>query len=905
MTTATVHIDGRDYRVDATQNLLHACLSLGFDLPYFCWHPAMGSVGACRQCAVKQFRDEHDTHGKIVMACMTPAEEGTRISIEDKDAHEFRASVIEWLMVNHPHDCPVCDEGGECHLQDMTVMTGHDYRRYRFTKRTHRNQDLGPFINHEMNRCIQCYRCVRFYRDHAGGRDFDVFGCHDDVYFGRHTDGALENEFSGNLIEVCPTGVFDDKTLARHYTRKWDLQTSPSVCVHCAVGCNTIPGERYGELRRIRNRYHNDVNGYFLCDRGRFGYEFVNSPARVRAPLERRHKDAAPAATTDAAVRSRLAQLCALPSRTVGIGSPRASLESNFALRTLVGADRFCLGVSERERRLLLLALALLRDGWARAASVHDVETADAAFVLGEDVPNAAPRLALALRQLVRQAPMEISDGLGIPRWNDAAVREAIQHERGPLFLATSGETRIDEIATAVHRAAPDDLARLGFAVAQALDPEAPRIEVGDGVRALAGRIATALVTAARPIVIAGTTAGSEPLLQAAANVAHALVARGRDARLALVLPECNSLGVAMMGGASLEAALETLRRGEADTLVIVENDLFRRVDERTAHALLGAARHVVVVDEVETQTTHYGDILLPAATFAETSGTLVSSEGRAQRFFDTFVPAGDVRPSWRWIAEILDACARNEGWTSLDEVLAALARTMPELARVVDAAPPARFREVGQRIPRQPHRYSGRTAMLAELTVHEPPPPSDADAPLAHSMEGYPCQAPSSLVPLFWSPGWNSVQALNRFQEEVGGPLRGGEAGVRLLEASGAMPYFLEAPPPFATRAGQWLIVPSYSLFGSEELSMLSPGIAERAPAPHVALNPDDAGTLRLAPEARVVVTLAEGTWTVALRVSSAIPRGVAGLSVGLPQVRGVALPAWGTLEAAPPGEA
>src|SRR5690348_9062982 len=350
----TIYIDGEAREANEKQNLLHACLTLGLDLPYFCWHPAMGSVGACRQCAVKQFRDEHDTHGKIVMACMTPAADGTRISIADQDARDFRASVIEWLMVNHPHDCPVCDEGGECHLQDMTVMTGHDYRRYRFTKRTFRNQDLGPFVNHEMNRCIQCYRCVRFYRDYAGGRDFDVFGSHDDVYFGRHTDGPLENGFSGNLIEVCPTGVFDDKTLKRHYTRKWDLQTSPSVCVHCAVGCNTIPGERYGELRRIRNRYHHEVNGYFLCDRGRFGYEFVNSPVRVRAPLERRHKDAVPAATTVAAVRQRLAQLCALPSRTVGIGSPRASLESNFALRTLVGADRFCLGVSERERRLLL-----------------------------------------------------------------------------------------------------------------------------------------------------------------------------------------------------------------------------------------------------------------------------------------------------------------------------------------------------------------------------------------------------------------------------------------------------------------------------------------------------------------------------------------------------------------------
>ncbi|MEP6891704.1 MAG: 2Fe-2S iron-sulfur cluster-binding protein, partial [Nitrospirota bacterium] len=161
-----IMIDDRLYEVPPQKNLLETCLSLGFNLPYFCWHPALGSVGACRQCAVKQFKDEHDQTGRLVMACMTAASDGTRISLDDPEAKAFRATVIEWLMANHPHDCPVCDEGGECHLQDMTVMTGHTYRRYQFKKRTFRNQDLGPFITHEMNRCIQCYRCVRFYRDY-------------------------------------------------------------------------------------------------------------------------------------------------------------------------------------------------------------------------------------------------------------------------------------------------------------------------------------------------------------------------------------------------------------------------------------------------------------------------------------------------------------------------------------------------------------------------------------------------------------------------------------------------------------------------------------------------------------------------------------------------------------------
>ena len=291
LTMATIHVDGKEYEVDGADNLLQACLSLGLDIPYFCWHPALGSVGACRQCAVKQYQNAEDTRGRLVMSCMTPASDGTFISIDDGEAKQFRESVVEWLMTNHPHDCPVCEEGGNCHLQDMTVMTGHSFRRYRFTKRTHNNQELGPFISHEMNRCIACYRCVRYYKDYADGTDFGVYGAHDNVYFGRPESGTLESEFSGNLVEVCPTGVFTDKTHSERYNRKWDMQFAPSICQQCSIGCNTSPGERYGELRRIENRYNGSVNHYFLCDRGRFGYGYVNQKDRPRQPQQLRGDD--------------------------------------------------------------------------------------------------------------------------------------------------------------------------------------------------------------------------------------------------------------------------------------------------------------------------------------------------------------------------------------------------------------------------------------------------------------------------------------------------------------------------------------------------------------------------------------------------------------------------------------
>ena len=858
----TIYIDNKPFQVKEGQNLLQACLSLGFDLPYFCWHPAMHSVGACRQCAIKLFKDDKDTRGRIVMSCMTPVAEGLRLSIDDPEAKAFRAGVIEWLMLNHPHDCPVCDEGGECHLQDMTVMTGHNYRRTRFKKRTHRNQYLGPFVNHEMNRCIQCYRCVRFYRDYAGGRDFNVFSCHDSVYFGRHEEGALESEFSGNLVEVCPTGVFTDKTLKQHYTRKWDLQTAPSLCVHCGIGCNTIAGERYGTLRRILNRYNHEINGYFLCDRGRFGYEFVNSGKRIRKPLKKSPSPTPPiqgGATSSPLVgedmrsggyagqepvskESALKHISDILSKTkkiVGIGSPRASLEANFALRTLVGADNFYSGMSVKDHRLVSLAIDILQKGPARTPSLHDIEMADAVLVLGEDLTNTAPMLALALRRSVQNQPVESVEKKRIPAWDDNAVRHMVQDKKGPLYLAAITSTKLDNIAAKTYHAPPDDIARLGFAVAHELDPEATSAtDISDDAQALAREIAAALKSAKRPLIISGTGCQSEAVIQSAANVAWALCASGKPAEIGYAVHECNTMGLGLMSGKSLEELLKSpspLRGAGADeraeTVIILENDLYRRADEKTVDDFLDRAEHVIVLDHLINPTSSKGELTLPAGTFAEANGTLVNNEGRAQRFFQVFTPDHDIQDSWKWIRDILAQSGRSEAveWKNLDNITRAMSAALPVFKPVQDIAPNADFRISGQKVPRQPHRYSGRTAMLANITVHEPKPPEDPDTPLSFSMEGYGGQPPAPLIPRFWSPGWNSVQALNKFQQEVGGPLKGGDPGKRLIEPKQdtGPKYFLNIPSPSNVKPGEGSL-PGYSIFGSDELSSYSPAVVE-----------------------------------------------------------------------------
>ncbi len=251
-------IDGRDIEVPEGTKVIEAAERLGIMIPRFCYHKALGSVGACRVCAVK-FVDG-PVKG-IEMSCMEDARDGMVVSTTDPEAQAFRRYVIEWLMLNHPLDCPVCDEGGHCLLQDQTVAGGHGIRRYQGKKRTYHDQTLGPFVQHEMNRCIHCFRCRRFYQDFA--RATATWApCKSETACTSADlrDGTLESPFSGNLIDICPTGVYTDKP-ARFKGRRWDFERGPSVCLHCSLGCNTTVSARYrevmrqeGPIQRIRER---------------------------------------------------------------------------------------------------------------------------------------------------------------------------------------------------------------------------------------------------------------------------------------------------------------------------------------------------------------------------------------------------------------------------------------------------------------------------------------------------------------------------------------------------------------------------------------------------------------------------------------------------------------------------
>lgn len=769
-------------------------------------------------------------------------------------------------------------------------MTGHSFRRYRFTKRTHRNQDLGPFISHEMNRCIACYRCVRYYKDYADGTDLGVYGAHDNVYFGRPEDGTLESEFSGNLVEICPTGVFTDKTHSERYNRKWDMQFAPSICQQCSIGCNISPGERYGELRRIENRYNGTVNHYFLCDRGRFGYGYVNLKDRPRQPVQRRGDDFITLNAEQAMQGA--ADILRQSKKVIGIGSPRASVESNFALRELVGEENFYTGIAHGEQERLQLALKVLREGGIYTPALREIESYDAVLVLGEDVTQTGARVALAVRQAVKGKAREMAAAQKVADWQIAAILNIGQRAKHPLFVTNVDDTRLDDIAAWTYRAPVEDQARLGFAIAHALDNSAPAVDgIEPELQSKIDVIVQALAGAKKPLIISGTNAGSAEVIQAAANVAKALKGRGADVGITMIARSVNSMGLGIMGGGSLEEALTELETGRADAVVVLENDLHRHASATRVNAALAKAPLVMVVDHQRTAIMENAHLVLSAASFAESDGTVINNEGRAQRFFQVYDPAyydsqTVMLESWRWLHSLHSTLlSREVDWTQLDHVIDAVVAKIPELAGIKDAAPDATFRIRGQKLAREPHRYSGRTAMRANISVHEPRQPQDIDTMFTFSMEGNnQPTAHRSQVPFAWAPGWNSPQAWNKFQDEVGGKLRFGDPGVRLFETSeNGLDYFTSVPARFQPQDGKWRIAPYYHLFGSDELSQRAPVFQSRMPQPYIKLNPADAAKLGVNAGTRVSFSYDGNTVTLPVEIAEGLTAGQVGLPMGM----------------------
>ena len=615
-------IDNREITVPEGTKVIDAAERLGIMIPRFCYHPALGSVGACRVCAVK-FMDG-PVKG-IDMSCMVTAEDGMVVSTTDADAIAFRRFVIECLMLNHPLDCPVCDEGGHCLLQDQTIAGDHGTRRYQGRKRTHHNQDLGVFVSHEMNRCIHCFRCRRYYQEYTGYRDLGAMQIGSRTYFGMaENGGALASPFAGNLIDICPTGVYTDKP-SRFKGRRWNLSRGGSVCLHCALGCNTTVNARYREVLRQEARINEEVNGYFICDRGRYGFDYANHPDRIRRPMIR-NAETASVDPIDAAARKLSAITDKYGAESVlCLGSTRCSLETQAALRRLcrqmeIAPPRFFMD-SDMAVKTRTAVDYLSKDV---AVGLGDISRADFILCLGADPLNETPMLALALRQAQQ---------------NGALVAVA---DPRPVSLPLTFIHLPVKTPDIVQRAAAIAQKAFDHREVKSLPPAANKF-----LNALKGAhvpnadarekidiIGRQLAKAENPMIICGTEIVDNATVAFAGDLAHLFRLQYPNAGLFYLMSGPNAFGGALMEPAdATTSVLDTLLSGDIKALILVEQDPFWQVPDRARlERAIDAMAFKLVLDYLPTSATEKADILIPAATiFDGSKASYVNCHGRVQ----------------------------------------------------------------------------------------------------------------------------------------------------------------------------------------------------------------------------------------------------------------------------------
>ena len=666
-------IDNREIEVPKGTKVIEVAERLGIIIPRFCYHAGLGSVGACRMCAVKFL--EGPVKG-IQMSCMVDAADGMVVSTTDDEAIDFRRHVIEWLMMNHPHDCPVCDEGGHCLLQDMTVAGGHGLRRYLGEKRTYRDQDLGPFVQHEMNRCIHCWRCRRFYQEFAGYRDLGALQIAYRTYFGRYKNGPLGSPFSGNLIDLCPTGVYTDKP-SRFTGRRWDYVRGPSLCLHCSLGCHVVASVRYREVVRLEALFNGSVNGYFICDRGRYGFHYVNHHNRPR--WARVETEGVPFPKALQAASDRLSEMKKKwgPPSIACLGSLRSSLETQAMLARLCEDQGFqgpaCFPTSSAGRKVKRAASRLNADF---AVSLREIERADFVLIVGADPLNEAPMLGLAIRQASRK-------GAAVTVIDPRPITLPFPFHHLPvspveLNLCLGALIKKSIEPSVADRLGPGDL-QFYEALPAGYALEGPLHE-------RFAEAAKGLHESQHPILICGTDVVRETTPDFAADSVLFLRAAQKQARLFYVLPGANAFDASLFSSPvdSLEEILMGIEQGNIKGLLVVEQDLFYSFPERhRLHQAIDRLELLIVMDYLPSHTVARAHIFLPTLPLFETAGTFVNQEGRAQqagpvhpgglpvsqvsagthppRSFRADIPGGESAAAWRVLSDLNKALSPSE----------------------------------------------------------------------------------------------------------------------------------------------------------------------------------------------------------------------------------------------------
>ena len=705
-----IEIDGRALQVPKGSMIIQAADQIGIAIPRFCYHRKLPIAANCRQCLV-----EVEMGGKPIPkpqpACATPVVEGMKVHTRSEKALHWQRDVMEFLLINHPLDCPICDQGGECELQDVSLGYGRSISRYTERKRVVADEDIGPLVATEMTRCIHCTRCVRFMSEIAGTHELGGLNRGEHLEIGTYIGKSIDSELSGNIIDVCPVGALTNKVF-RFQARAWELIARPSIGYHDALGSNLWLHTRRGEVLRAVPRDNEAVNECWLSDRDRYSHQGLYAPDRVTTPMVKR--DGAWAETGwDEALDAVVAHLRGVAAAQIALlVQPATSCEEGALLQRLARG----LGGAATDYRLRTLDFsdAPQPQPWAR--DVQALETCDQVLLLGCD-----PRSELPLvNQRLRKA------------WKNGAQVHAIGLRRVDTHFPLAGETAV------VPSRLPQALAELALALArlqgappvpEALQDLVARATVDDATAALARRLQSAQAA----VLLLGHDATRHPQaawLRALARYITAASGAAYDE----VPDGANALGLARMGlGRPDHPALDDLLRQPRKLYVLYGAEAPEDfIDGAAAVTALRAAGTVIAfASHAGERLRELADVILPIGLLPEIDATLVNLDGRIQQVVAGARLPGESRAGWKALRAL---GARLElpgfGFTSLEELRAELA---PSLAQQ-----PAGGSGLGT-LPAQPGRGLQR---IAAVPIYR----GDAVLRRAVALQAHPLNPPARL---------------------------------------------------------------------------------------------------------------------------------------------------------------
>ena len=655
-------VDGRE--IAATEGeMLHDAAKRGdVEIPVFCYEPKLGDpVGACRMCLV-----EIEGIPKLQTSCSTPVRDGMVVHTRTDQVKEAQNSVVEFLLVNHPLDCPVCDKGGECPLQDITMGWGPGKSRFTDDKRHFRKPvELSPLVAIDRERCILCYRCVRFSQEISEDEQLQLLERGDRTFVGTFDERPYVSPFHGNITDLCPVGALTNYTY-RFRARPWDVEEAGSICTICPSQCNLSFTVRDERVKRVLARDNEDVDDGWLCDRGRYGFEMFDAEQRVTGP---RLRGGAKAGWGDAIAKA-AEGLRAGGSDAAAIVGDASNEEGHLVqriVREALGSPHIDSRASRGPGRHMLLRL----DAPQLSVRVRDIDEADAILVVGTDPLNDSPIL-------------------------DLRIRKAMRRNGARLALATDRPTALDGGAHSVTRLAPDGATLFLSELAAALRLGSEGGEAGGAAAMLGG--------AERVVILWGERIGreGEGAHRALLDVASALGLSEQEGAGLMEIPDAtNARGLREAGclpdaapglaetapGKCTEEVRAALESGELKTLLLLGADPLRDFPDTEAwRRALAAADHLIVFSVFENETTAMADVVLPLETHAEKDGTLTHPDGRLQRVRPSAGRPGDIRPNWGVLAEIARALDLDTGVDSQPSALQALTTAVPFYEGITDA---------------------------------------------------------------------------------------------------------------------------------------------------------------------------------------------------------------------------